>query len=147
MRLLATVKRKGDALVTFCCNLQSTLAQASDIALDCSVEREACRVESRAHGLHHLHARARRRAGRRRQPAQGLSALERFIAVRGDLFRSVYYHRTVRAIDLTLQGLFVDSKADLFPGNPLDHLDEYLRFTEWSLLVRVADWHLSPTRG
>ncbi|MGB0083167.1 MAG: KpsF/GutQ family sugar-phosphate isomerase [Terracidiphilus sp.] len=42
LRLLATVKRKGDALVTFCCNLQSTLAQASDIALDCSVEREAC---------------------------------------------------------------------------------------------------------
>ena len=74
---------------------------------------------------------------------RGLSALERFIAVRGDLFRTVYYHRTVRAIDLTLQELFVDSKADLFPGNPLDHLDEYLQFTEWSLLVRVADWHRS----
>jgi uncharacterized protein len=72
---------------------------------------------------------------------RGLSALERFIAVRGDLFRSVYYHRTVRAIDLTLQELFIDSKADLFPGNPLEHLEEYLQFTEWSLLVRVADWH------
>ena len=74
---------------------------------------------------------------------RGLSALERFIAVRGDLFRSVYYHRTVRAIDLTLQELFVNSKADLFPGNPLEHLEEYLQFTEWSLLVRVADWHRS----
>jgi arabinose-5-phosphate isomerase len=42
LRLLATVKRKGDALVSFCCNLQSTLAQASDIVLDCGVEREAC---------------------------------------------------------------------------------------------------------
>jgi arabinose-5-phosphate isomerase len=42
LRLLATLKRKGDALVSFCCNLQSTLAQASDVALDCSVEREAC---------------------------------------------------------------------------------------------------------
>jgi arabinose-5-phosphate isomerase len=42
LRLLATLKRKGDALVTFCCNLSSTLAQASDVALDCSVEREAC---------------------------------------------------------------------------------------------------------
>jgi arabinose-5-phosphate isomerase len=42
LRLLATVKRKGDALVCFSCNLQSTLAQASDVALDCSVEREAC---------------------------------------------------------------------------------------------------------
>jgi len=42
LRLLATLKRKGDALISFCCNLQSTLAQASDVALDCSVEREAC---------------------------------------------------------------------------------------------------------
>ncbi|HTW61190.1 MAG TPA: KpsF/GutQ family sugar-phosphate isomerase [Terracidiphilus sp.] len=42
LRLLATVKRKGDALVSFCCNLNSTLAQASDVALDCGVEREAC---------------------------------------------------------------------------------------------------------
>jgi arabinose-5-phosphate isomerase len=42
LRLLATLKRKGDGLVSFCCNLNSTLAQASDVALDCGVEREAC---------------------------------------------------------------------------------------------------------
>jgi len=42
LRLLATLKRKGDALISFSCNLQSTLAQASDVALDCGVEREAC---------------------------------------------------------------------------------------------------------
>jgi arabinose-5-phosphate isomerase len=42
LRLLATLKRKGDGLVSFCCNLQSTLAVASDVALDCGVEREAC---------------------------------------------------------------------------------------------------------
>ncbi len=42
LRLLATLKRKGDALISFCCNLSSTLAQASDVALDCGVEREAC---------------------------------------------------------------------------------------------------------
>jgi arabinose-5-phosphate isomerase len=42
LRLLATLKRKGDALISFCCNLQSTLATASDVALDCGVEREAC---------------------------------------------------------------------------------------------------------
>jgi arabinose-5-phosphate isomerase len=42
LRMLATLKRKGDALVSFCCSLQSTLAQASDVVLDCSVEREAC---------------------------------------------------------------------------------------------------------
>lgn len=42
LRLLATLKRKGDALISFCCNLKSTLAQASDVTLDCCVEREAC---------------------------------------------------------------------------------------------------------
>ena len=42
LRLLATVKRKGDALISFSCNLESTLALSSDVALDCSVEREAC---------------------------------------------------------------------------------------------------------
>ncbi len=42
LRLLATLKRKGDALVSFCCDTESTLAQASDVALDCGVEREAC---------------------------------------------------------------------------------------------------------
>jgi len=42
LRLLAMLKRKGDALITFCCNLNSTLALASDVALDCGVEREAC---------------------------------------------------------------------------------------------------------
>jgi arabinose-5-phosphate isomerase len=42
LRLLATLKRKGDALISFCCNLDSTLGSASDVALDCSVAREAC---------------------------------------------------------------------------------------------------------
>jgi len=42
LRLLATLKRKGDALISFCCNLGSTLATASDVVLDCGVEREAC---------------------------------------------------------------------------------------------------------
>ena len=42
LRLLATLKRKGDALVSFCGNLKSTLAEASDVALDCGVKREAC---------------------------------------------------------------------------------------------------------
>ena len=42
LRLLATLKRKGDALVSLCCRMDSTLAQASDVSLDCGVEREAC---------------------------------------------------------------------------------------------------------
>jgi arabinose-5-phosphate isomerase len=42
LRLLGTLKRVGDALVSFCGNLHSTLARESDVALDCSVPREAC---------------------------------------------------------------------------------------------------------
>jgi arabinose-5-phosphate isomerase len=42
LRLLATIKRIGDALISFCCNLNSTLAVASDVTLDCSVPQEAC---------------------------------------------------------------------------------------------------------
>jgi hypothetical protein len=71
---------------------------------------------------------------------RGLSTLVRFISVRADLFRTVYFHRTVLAIDLSLAEVFADSKRFLFPGNPLEHLAEYRDFTEWSLLVRVAEW-------
>ena len=42
LRLLLTLKRIGDALIGFCCNMRSTLAEASDVALDCSVTQEAC---------------------------------------------------------------------------------------------------------
>ncbi|MBN2024478.1 MAG: HD domain-containing protein [Pirellulales bacterium] len=74
---------------------------------------------------------------------RGLSALVRFIAVRGELFQAIYFHRTVRAIDLALQELFAESKRHLFPGNPLEHLDAYQRLTDWSILVHVSDWERS----
>lgn len=76
---------------------------------------------------------------------RGLSALVRFIGVRAELFRSLYFHRTVRAIDLTLAELFADSKAFLFPGNPREHLADYQRFTESSLLVDVPRWCASTS--
>jgi uncharacterized protein len=72
--------------------------------------------------------------------SRGVDALVRFMGVRAELFRNVYFHRTVRAIDLTLKDLFIESRDYLFPGNPLEHLPEYCRFTEWSLLVDVARW-------
>ena len=42
LRLLEMLKRIGDGLISFCCNMRSTLALASDVVLDCSVEQEAC---------------------------------------------------------------------------------------------------------
>jgi hypothetical protein len=71
---------------------------------------------------------------------RGIEALLRFMAARAELFRTIYFHRTVRAIDLTLADLFADSHPYLFPGSPLAHLEEYQRFTEFSLLVDVARW-------
>jgi uncharacterized protein len=75
--------------------------------------------------------------------SRGMDALVRFIGVRGELFRAIYFHRTVRAIDLALKDLFAENSDLLFPGNPLDNLSDYLHFTEWSLLVDVARWHNS----
>ena len=53
---------------------------------------------------------------------RGIDALLRFMTVRAELFRTIYFHRTVRAIDLTLADLFAASRPYLFPGNPLDAL-------------------------
>jgi len=74
---------------------------------------------------------------------RGMDALMRFMSARAELFRAIYFHRTVRAIDLTLTDLFKESKQFLFPGNPVEQLDEYLHFTESSLLVDVARWYQS----
>ncbi|MDO4549787.1 MAG: HD domain-containing protein [Planctomycetia bacterium] len=74
---------------------------------------------------------------------KGFSSLVRFIMVRAELFQTIYFHRTVRAIDLELEDLFRKSKDFLFPGNPVDNLQEYLYFTEWSLLMQVSQWRKS----
>ena len=42
LRLLARLKRIGDALISFSCHAGSTLARASDVALDVSIPEEAC---------------------------------------------------------------------------------------------------------
>jgi arabinose-5-phosphate isomerase len=42
LRLLVTIQRMGNPLISLVCNTQSTLAVASEIALDCSVPGEAC---------------------------------------------------------------------------------------------------------
>lgn len=71
---------------------------------------------------------------------KGIEALIRFISVRAELFRTIYFHRTVRAIDLALKDLFIESKPYLFVGSPLENLGRYLHFTEFSLLVDVQRW-------
>jgi HD superfamily phosphohydrolase len=72
--------------------------------------------------------------------AKGLDTLLGFIEARGRLFRTLYFHRTVRAIDLTLADIFPATMELLFPANPLEDLTHYRRLTEWSLLADVERW-------
>lgn len=73
----------------------------------------------------------------------GNSALTMFLNARLYLYTNVYYHRTTRGIDLHLREIFPETMRVLFPGNPLDHMDEYLYLTDWSLLEEVSRWRRS----
>jgi len=70
----------------------------------------------------------------------GNSALTMFLNARLYLYTNVYYHRTTRAIDLHLREVFPETMRVVFPGNPLEHMDDYLHLTDWSLLEEVSRW-------
>lgn len=70
----------------------------------------------------------------------GISAMERFLNARLNLYSNVYFHRTTRALDLHLQEIFHDTISLIFPGNPLTNLDGYLRCDEWFLFNEVQSW-------
>ena len=70
----------------------------------------------------------------------GNGALTTFLNARLYLYTNVYYHRTTRAIDLHLKEIFPETMKFLFPGNPLDHMEDYLYLTDWSLLEDVSRW-------
>ena len=70
LRLLATLKRKGDALVSFCCNLQSTLGAGKRRGARLQCGSRSMRIEPGADGKHHGNAGAGRCAGRCGEPAQ-----------------------------------------------------------------------------
>ena len=72
--------------------------------------------------------------------AKGLDSLIHFSEAHGELFRTLYYHRTVRAIDLSLREIFKPTMKILFPMNPMEHLSDYGQLTEWSLQVDVHRW-------
>jgi len=70
----------------------------------------------------------------------GNAALTMFLNARLYLYTNVYYHRTTRAIDLHLREIFPDTMKTLFPGNPLEHMADYLHLTDWSLCEEVSRW-------
>ena len=75
----------------------------------------------------------------------GNAALTMFLNARLYLYTNVYYHRTTRAIDLHLREIFSDTIREIFPGNPLEHMEQYLHLTDWSLLEEVSRWRREKT--
>jgi hypothetical protein len=72
--------------------------------------------------------------------ARGMPTLINFIETRANLFRTIYFHRTVRAIDIAMEEHFSETMQRLSPGNPLQYLQEYRDLTETSFLVDVSRW-------
>ena len=78
----------------------------------------------------------------------GLGALEMFLTARLFMYRHVYLHRTVRAIDLDLAEVFAPSVRAVFgDGSPAEHLGAFADLDEYALLHQAALWargeHLS----
>ena len=71
----------------------------------------------------------------------GLGALEMFLTARRFMYQQVYFHRTVRAIDLDLAELFEPSVRAIFgEGSPVERLSEYADLDEYALLHQAARW-------
>ncbi len=68
-------------------------------------------------------------------------ALFMFLTSRLYLYHQVYFHRTVRRIDLQLRDIFAPTMEELLGGNPLDDLAGYQRLNEWALLSEVERWN------
>ena len=71
----------------------------------------------------------------------GLPALEMFLTARSFMYQQVYFHRTVRAIDLDLAEVFGTSVRAIFGAeSPADRLPAYADLDEYALLHQAARW-------
>ncbi|HSW43609.1 MAG TPA: HD domain-containing protein, partial [Patescibacteria group bacterium] len=71
----------------------------------------------------------------------GLAALEMFLTARLFMYQQVYFHRTVRGIDLDLAEVFAPSIRAIFgEGSPADDLGRYADLDEYALLHQAARW-------
>ena len=71
----------------------------------------------------------------------GLGALQMFLTARLFMYQHVYFHRTVRAIDLDMAEVFAPSIRALFgDGSPADRLADYADLDEYALLHQAARW-------
>jgi HD superfamily phosphohydrolase len=71
----------------------------------------------------------------------GVGALEMFLTARLFMYQQIYFHRTVRAIDLDLGEVFAPSIQALFgTGSPAEALSAYADLDEYALLHQAALW-------
>jgi HD superfamily phosphohydrolase len=71
----------------------------------------------------------------------GVGALEMFLSARRFMYQQVYFHRTVRAIDLDLAEVFKPSILAIFgEGSPAERLAAYADLDEYALLHQAARW-------
>ena len=71
----------------------------------------------------------------------GVAALEGFLNARLLLHQAVYFHRTVRAIDLDLAEVFRPAIEALFgDDSPAERLADYVDLDEYALLHQAARW-------
>ena len=71
----------------------------------------------------------------------GLGALEMFLTARRFMYQQVYFHRTVRAIDLDLADVFGPSVRAIFgDDSPAERLGAYADLDEYALLHQAARW-------
>jgi HD superfamily phosphohydrolase len=76
----------------------------------------------------------------------GLAALQQFLQARINLFQAIYYHRTTRALDLSIQAIFSKTMKELLPRSPLEDPEKYLELTEYSLFNKVRQWAASRVK-
>src|SRR5499427_4569791 len=72
--------------------------------------------------------------------SHGAEALFMFLSARLYLYHQVYFHRTVRRIDLQLREVFNPTMDVLLGGNPLQRLPAFQRLNEWWLFSEVDRW-------
>jgi HD superfamily phosphohydrolase len=77
----------------------------------------------------------------------GAQALLLFLNARLYLYNNIYYHRTVRRIDLHMREIFRETIDRILPGNPLEHLADYQALTDWSLIDTVDSWRQTGGRA
>jgi HD superfamily phosphohydrolase len=74
---------------------------------------------------------------------RGIPALKMFLTVKAYLFSNVYFHRTVRAMDIHLKEIFRPTLQLIVTKDPRNDLANYRQLTDHSLFATVRSWQKS----